>query len=576
MSNLTKINLAWRTVSWPLVRSRVRRLQRRIYKSAKLGQLKQVHGLQIRLINSMDAKLLAVHQVTTLNKGKKTAGVDGIRGRFLSDKQKLSLAHNLCLNGKASPIRRVWIPKPGKTEKRPLGIPTIQDRAKQALAKFALEPQWEASFEPNSYGFRPARCAHDAIEAIFLGLRHGTPKWVYDADISKCFDRINHSALLTKLNTFPGMEKQIKAWLKAGIMEGYSNNTKEILAPTMGTPQGGVISPLLANIALHGLENHLKEFVTKLASPRPTANRGKAAKQKALTVLRYADDFVVIHENLDILNACIGEVKQWLSHMGLEVSEEKSMTRDGRKSFLFLGFRIIQVVKQGKYKVKITPALAKQSQILSKIRAVIQANKASSAYKLIRILRPILLGWANYYRYCECAKVFSKLTNLVFKKVRAWVFRRDTRNGRLVVKEKYFPSGKEYSFKGKTHKDNWILNGRQKTKTGKISEIFLPHLVWVPSEKFTKVKGDKSPFDGDVLYWGKRLSKYNALPTRTKNLLTRQGMKCTLCKKPFTTFDSMEVDHIIPKHAGGKDAYDNLQLLHRHCHVAKTAKEAKV
>jgi RNA-directed DNA polymerase len=226
MSNLNLINIAWDEIRWPLVRERVRRLQRRIFKAKKLGQTSKVHWLQKLLIHSFDAKVMAVHQVTTLNCGKATAGVDG--KATTNSIQKMALAKKLRLNGKASSIRRVWIPKPGKGEKRPLGIPTIQDRAKQALAKLALEPEWEAVFEPNSYGFRPARGCHDAIESIFLSLRHGTPKWVYDADIRKCFDRINHKALLTKLNTFSEMEEQIKAWLKADIMEGYANNPKGI------------------------------------------------------------------------------------------------------------------------------------------------------------------------------------------------------------------------------------------------------------------------------------------------------------------------------------------------------------
>lgn len=564
-------NLAWQSVNWHKVKLRVRRIQRRIYKAKKAGDVSRVQWLQKVLIRSYDAKLMAVQLVTTLNKGKKTAGVDKIRG--LTDKQKIALARSLRLDGKASSIRRVWIPKPGKSEKRPLGIPTIKDRAKQALAKFALEPEWEAVFEPNSYGFRPARSCHDAIEAIFLGLHHKRPKFTFDADIRKCFDRINHDALIKKLNTFPEMEKQVRAWLEADIMEGYANDPKEISYSTMGTPQGGIVSPLLANIALHGMENHLKDFVTGLPAPRQGSNRGKEAKRKALTIVRYADDFVLIHENLEILNACKNEAARWLAGIGLEISDEKSAVRDGHNGFKFLGFKIIQVNKNGVYKVKIYPHKEKQKALLDKVRKVVQLNKTSSAYKLISILRPIILGWANYYRFCECKDTFHKLTNSIFKCIRAWVFRRDTRNGRKIVKEKYFPSGKTYNFKGQTHNDNWILVGKQRGPKGEIQSNYLPHIVWVPSEKFVKVKGDKSPFDGDVLYWGLRLRKYEELSTRVQTLLKRQKMICAGCNKPFTSFDKMEVDHIIPRSQGGKDVYGNLQLLHRHCHVAKTATE---
>jgi len=563
--------LAWDSVRWALVDQRVRRVQRRIYKARLKGKMKRVHWLQKLLINSIDAKLVAVRRVTTLNQGRKTAGVD--KQSNLNVKEKEALVRTLTLDGKARPIRRVWIPKPGKTEKRPLGIPTIRDRAKQALAQLALEPEWEAVFEPNSYGFRPARRAHDAIEAIFLSLHHKTPKWVYDADIRKCFDKISHEALLDKLKTFPQMEKQVEAWLKAEIMEGYANAPKEITTSTLGTPQGGIISPLLANIALHGLEQHLKQFVGNLdIKPSESSNRGKAAKQKALSVIRYADDFVLIHVNKQILELCIPETQKWLAHMNLEISQEKSALRDGRQGFLFLGFQIIQVVKHNEYKVKIRPSSGKVKAFLQKIRDIIQKNKAASAYQLIMKLRPIIVGWANYYKYSECKDDFGKLTHLIFQKIRAWVFRRDTRNGRLNVKEKYFPSGKEYSFCGSKHKDNWILFGTYKSKQG-IKEAFLPHMSWVKSEKFVKIQGSRSPYDGDFIYWAKRTQKYSSLSTRVTTLLKRQKIKCAICRKTFTSLDRLEVDHIIPKSQGGKDTYENLQLVHRHCHIKKTASE---
>uniref|UniRef100_A0A1D9G4F8 Reverse transcriptase domain-containing protein n=1 Tax=Moorena producens (strain JHB) TaxID=1454205 RepID=A0A1D9G4F8_MOOP1 len=194
-----------------------------------------VRKLQKTLMKSWTAKMIAVRRVTQENKGKKTAGIDGVKA--LTNKQRLALVANLEIPKKAQPTRRVWIPKPGGTEKRPLGIPTMYDRALQALAKQALEPEWEAKFEPNSYGFRPGRSCHDAIEAIFNSIRQ-RPKWVLDADIAKCFDKINHDALLHKLNTYPSLRRLIKSWLQAGVMD------KGTFFPTNeGTPQGGVISP---------------------------------------------------------------------------------------------------------------------------------------------------------------------------------------------------------------------------------------------------------------------------------------------------------------------------------------------
>jgi RNA-directed DNA polymerase len=525
MSSKIIIIFAWDKIKWPLVLNRVRRSQRRIYKAKRAGLLDKVQWLQKRLLASVDGRLLAVHQVTTLNKGKvttlnkgkKTADVDKIR--MVKPKDKLALARSLTINGKAcsDPIRRVWIEKPGKAEMRPLGIPTIRDRAKQMLAKLALEPEWEAVFEPNSYGFRPARRAHDAIEAIFLSLRrhnnNASPKFVFNADIRKCFDRISHDALLNKLGTFPALSNQIRAWLKAGVMEEYSKAPKDILPTEVGTPQGGVISPLLANIALHGLENHLKTFVERLPAPRPGV-RGLAVKRKALAVIRYADDFVIIHENRQILYQCIEETSRWLGTIGLEISEEKSSVVDSCQGFKFLGFQITVIRRNLMYRVCIIPEKEKKKRFLARIKSIVQNNRAVSSYDLIRKLRPVIIGWANYYKYCECASTFHTMTHLIFQKIRAWVFRRDTRNGRLAVKQKYFPSGRTYSFLGVTHRDNWILTGESRSKAGKKVENYLPHMVWIPSEKFVKVPGDKSPFDGDAAYWAARSHKFASCSRR--------------------------------------------------------------
>jgi RNA-directed DNA polymerase len=225
----------WRDIDWPMVEKDVRNLQGRIYRSSQQDDLDLTHRLQRLLMTSWSAKCLAVRRVTQDNQGKRTAGIDGIA--FLEDPERLLLVHHLNLEAKPEPVRRVWIPKPGNDEKRPLGIPTLYDRARQALVKLALEPEWEARFEPNSYGFRPGRSCHDAIEAIFGSIKQRA-KFVLDADIAKCFDRICQEALLEKLHTFPLMQRVINAWLKAGVLDG------DTLFPTEeGTPQGGVIAP---------------------------------------------------------------------------------------------------------------------------------------------------------------------------------------------------------------------------------------------------------------------------------------------------------------------------------------------
>lgn len=572
--------LTWNKIDWGNSYQLVRRLQRRIFKASKTCDIRKVRYLQQRLIRSPHAKLIAVQQVTTLNKGKKTPGVDN----FVATKPslKLTLAKNLHLNGKASPVKRVCrcskaagIPKPGKIEKRPLGIPTIQDRAKQALAKFALEPEWEAKFEPNSYGFRPGRSCHDAIEAIFLNLRHKTDKPVYCADIRKCFDRIDHDALLDKLNTFPLMERQIYAWLKAGIMDEYVNG-RNVHTPRdadRGTPQGGVISPLLANIALHGLEEHLKNYVSSrdFPKPRPNASRGAKTKRAALGIIRYAEDFVIIHENIEIMEKVVLETNEWLAGVGLELSQEKSELRKASQSFTFLGFQIILVIKQEQYRVKITPSKENIKRLTDKTRSIIQNNKSASAYALIYLLRPILIGWGNYFRYCECKETFNKVDNVIYNQIRAWVFRRAIRQGRRVVRQKYFPENRTYVFQNRKYKANWILNGTKCLKDGKPHTTHLPKLAWISSEKHVKVIETASVYDGNHIYWSNRCPQYSSLSTRVKTLLKCQNGKCKACKKEFIIGDKMEVDHIIPRSKGGLDQYNNLQLLHRQCHINKTS-----
>lgn len=566
--------LTWDRIDWLQANKEVRRLQRRIYKASLKGDIHTCQQLQQRLIRNPYAKLIAVQQGTTLNKGKDTPGVDSYIAT--SKSMKLKLAKNLRINGKASPVRRVWIPKPGKDEKRPLGIPTIQDRAKQALAKLALEPEWEARFEPNSYGFRPGRSCHDAIEAIFLNLHHQTDKLVFDADIRKCFDRIDHSALLGKLKTFPLMETQVKAWLNAGIFDQYARQER-LIFPEMGTPQGGVISPLLANIALHGLEEHLLTYVSSRNLPKPHsgAAKGTRAKRSALGVIRYADDFVLIHRNPEIMGMVICETKAWLADMGLEISEEKIKLRWASQSFKFLGFQIALVKTHDRYRVKITPSKENVLRVINKTNNVIQKSKSASSYQLVRRLRPIILGWANYFRYCECKTTFSKVDNLVYQQTRAWALRRAVRTNRTEVMLKYFPKDRTYKFQNRTYKANWVLSGIRVDTTGKPCTIILPKIAWISSEKYVKVSGTKSVFDGDDIYWAKRTSRYSSLSTRVSNLLRIQKGKCRICKGKFQMGDQMEVDHIIPVSKGGKDEYLNLQLLHRQCHVMKTAEDLK-
>ncbi len=324
---------AWNKLPWRKLEKHCYRIQKRIYRASQRGNTRAVHKLQKLLTKSEAARLLAVRRVTQENQGKKTAGVDGIKS--VKPQARLVMAaeiHPTRWKHQASqPVRRVWIPKPGKpNEQRPLGIPPMIERCKQALAKMALEPEWEAKFEPNSYGFRPGRSCHDAREAIFNIIR-SKPKFVFDADIKGAFDNICQEKLLNKLHTYPHLRRAVKAWLKAGVMDGRNFSPTEV-----GTPQGGVISPLLMNVALHGMEQAIVEGYSK-----------SHAVEKPLMV-RYADDFVIFHSNLQELEKVAKRVREWLQEIGLSLSPTKTRIThtlhpyQGQVGFDFLGFAVRQ------------------------------------------------------------------------------------------------------------------------------------------------------------------------------------------------------------------------------------------
>jgi RNA-directed DNA polymerase len=526
---MNKSKLLWNQINWKQVESRIDKIQAHIYNTSLKGDKGKTKFLQTILIKSLDAKLLAVRRVTTENKGKNTAGLDGTL--YITPEQKASLVSCLKVDGLATPIRRVWIPKPGKPQKRPLGIPIIKDRAKQKLVLMALEPAWEAKFEPNSYGFRPGRSAQDAIEAIFLMIRNHkkeetNPKYILDADLKGCFDNIDHDYLLSKLQTTPRITAQVKAWLKAGIFEGFRLDPPYNSIPNneIGTPQGGVISPFLANVALHGMENHLKEWITKQDWPMLKKHEAlKVNKAKSLGIVRYADDFVVIHKDKDIVLKAKEELSKWLNNTSkLQFNDSKTKITDTFNGIKFLGFTCIHILSKGTKKTKIFPSLDNQKEIIKSIGDFCREHRSLSTYDLIQSLRPKAIGWANYFKFCECKETFSKIDRLIHNILRAWVFRRDRRHGKHKVKEKYFPSNREFTFQGRKYKNQWTLVGKKKSKDGEILENHLPKLAWVQSEKFVKVKDTYSVYNGDDAYWSLRTSKYGNFSTRKRTLLKRQ------------------------------------------------------
>jgi RNA-directed DNA polymerase len=427
--------LTWNDINWTLVQGRISRQQRRVYKASIEKNKAKVHAIQRRIIDSLDAKLLAVRKVTTETKG--------------SHENNMKFASQLKLDGKTRPI-----------------ITTIEDRAKQMLAKLALEPEWEAIFESNSYGFRPGKSSYEAIATLLLALK-GKSRYVLDVDIKKCFEKIDHEKLILKLSTFDRMKNQIKAWLKTDIMVGQSME---------------IISPLLSNIALHGLGDDIKEWYAKICYPNTSAD-----KKAAIGFSRYADDFVITAPERKDIEAIETEIARWLDkEAGLEFSKAKKRIIHSTEGFEFLGFQIISIKKkknEDDYKVKIHPSKKSKARLIKRIRKLIQENKSASSYSLIKILSSRIIGWANYFRYSQCIEDFTKLDSIIFNQIRAWVFRRKSKGlrSRTKLKDKYFPEGKKYLFRGKNYQNNWILNGKAFIKASKIEENFLPKMIWVGS-----------------------------------------------------------------------------------------------
>lgn len=553
MSQVARQRYEWDTIPWPKLERKVFKLQKQIYRATQSGNVKSAKRLQRLLSVSTSAKLLSVRKVTQDNGGKKTAGVDGKTA--LTNQARQQLVKTFDLKEKAMPIRRVWIPKPGKKEQRPLGIPTIKDRAKQALVKMALEPEWEAKFEPNSYGFRPGRACHDAIEAIYESVKRKRA-YVLDADIAGCFDNIDHDALLSKLNTSPSFRRIIKAWLKAGIMDGGSISTSD-----KGTPQGGIISPLLANVALHGMEDDTKEALKQelFDYMKLKSRAGKASyllSKRMLSIIRYADDFVLIHEDKNILMKAKEYVEQWLQTMGLTLKPAKTRvchtyrTIDEKvPGFNFLGFHVRQYKtnrnKQG-YATIIKPSKESLKEHLKTIRDNLRAHRGKSQETVIRNLNPIIKGWSRYYVNVAARKTFERASHETFWKLWRWARYRHPHKGRRWVKDRYFLRHRNF---------NW----RFKTRENEILVLHIDHKI----RRAAKVRGTKSPFDGDFPYWASRMGRYPTLSTMTARLLKNQQGRCSHCQLYFRSEDVMSVHHI---NGDPKDnAPKNVGLLHGYC-----------
>jgi RNA-directed DNA polymerase len=410
----------------------------------------------------------------------------------------------------------------------------------QALVKLVLEPEWEARFEPNSYGFRPGRSAHDAIEAIF-NFTSRKAKYVLDADIEKCFDRINHDALLDKLSAIQPVTRLVRAWLKAGIVDAG-----KLLFPEAGTPQGGVLSPLLANIALHGLEETLVNTV-----PR----------RYRIAVIRYADDLVILCEDLDMLLLLKAQAESWLAEMGLQLKPSKTRIthtldeHEGSVGFDFLGFNIRQY-RVGQYRTRtyrgkpgfktlIKPSQTAVARHLRQMREVVRQYRGAPQAALIAALNPIIRGGAQYYSSCVAKHTFYQMDNQVYHKLYRWARYRHPHKPPGWCTNRY-----------------WRRQGQRRNFSD--GTATLARYRETPIVRHVKVKSDKSPYDGDWLYWVQRLGRDPTKPGRVIRLLKQQEGRCAHCGLRFMADDSTEIHHRDGDRTN--NWYANLSLLHGHCH----------
>lgn len=542
--------LDWHSLDWAKIHQTVKRLQMRIAKATREGRYGRVKSLQWILTHSFSGRAIAVKRVTE-NQGKKTPGVDKVV--WDTPELKAEAVMSLKRRGyKPQPLRRVFIPK-ANGKMRPLGIPTMKDRAMQAVHLQALEPLAETKADPNSYGFRPMRASRDAAEQCFITLaRKHSAQWVLEADIAGCFDNINHNWLMNNVCMDKGI---LGKWLKAG----YKWNGK-LFSTDAGTPQGGVISPTLANLTLDGMERMLLERFGAKSSP--TANKAK------INLTRYADDFVITGATKETLEEVRKMIEEFLKDRGLTLSEEKTKIVHIEDGFDFLGWN----VRKYDGKLLIKPAKKNVQAFLRKVRGIVKGNKTVKQENLIGLLNPVIRGWANYHQNQVAKEIFSKVDHVIWKQLWQWACRRHPTKSAAWVKSKYFM---------RDGLRNWVFGTTVENDKGEKRGVTLVKASNTPIKRHVKIKGAANPYDPEFeKYFEERLGLTMKESLKGRNSLLclwyAQDGLCPKCGEKITKDTGWNLHHILPKAQGGEDKMTNLELLHPNCHRQVHSRERKL